>query len=331
MRKIVICLYLFVIMLSTAAGVAHAQDRNSVTGFVFDQNRRPASEVYVELLNDFYAVMSRVRVQGTGMYQFQGLPQGNYYIRISAAGTDFEEQTKSVSLVPLSVVQGRGIASEQVDFNLKLKKRRGETATGSPGVVFAQTVPEQAKTLFESGVQDLSAKNDEAGLDKIKKSLEAFPDYFLALDRLGNEYVLRGHYQAGYLLLAKATTINPKSFTSVFGRGLAEFRLGNTDQAVASFAKSVELNKGSANGFLWLGIARHSSKKLPEALTALTKADELSGGTSAEVHWQLARVYKDQGKFARAADELELFLKFKPDAHNVSEIQSMVASLRRKS
>ncbi len=330
MRKNLRLLCLSFLLLAATNSVAYSQDRNSITGFVFDENRRPASQVYVELLNDYYVLVSRTRVQGSGQYHFQGLPAGNYNVRIVNAGTDYEEQTRSVSLIPLSVVQGRGIASEQVDFNLKVKKPHG-AATAAPSVVFAQAVPDAAKALYEAGLQDLAVKSDAAGLDKIKKSIEAFPDYFLALDKLGNEYVMRGHYEAAFALLSKAVIVNPRSFNSTFYRGLAEFRLGLKDRAVESFRKSVVLNKASANGHLWLGIALHSSNKLSDALTSMLKANELADGVSAEVHWQLARVYKDQQKFAKAADELELFLKFKPDAHNVSEIKGMVSTLRKKS
>ena len=62
----------------------------------------------------------------------------------------------------------------------------------------------------------------------------------------------------------------------------------------------------------------------------IEKAGELAGNTSADVHFQLAKVYTDQRKYALAADALEMFLKYRPDAQNVSEIKEMVASLRKK-
>ncbi len=308
-----------------------AQDRNSISGFIFDETRRPVAQVYVELLNDFYSTVARVRTQGTGMYSFAGLPQGRYNIKVLSGGTDYEEQTQSVSLVPLSVIQGRGIASEQVDFYLKTKRQKNAGLSAAPGVVFGQDVPDEAKTLYESGVNDLSDKKDvAAGLDKIKRSIELFPDYFLALDRLGTEYVMRGYYEPAYVLLTKAIAVNPRSFTSTFGLGLAEFRLGQTDPAIALFKKAIEMDKASANGHLWLGIALHTKNNLSAALASLLQANKLSGETSSEVHWQLARVYKDQKKYSMSADELELFLQYKPDAQNLNEIKQIISSLRLK-
>lgn len=333
MRKTILLLFLTLVLSSS---LAFAQNRNSVTGFVFDESRRPIpQQLYVELLNDLNVTFSRARIESSGMFSFRGLPNGNYYIRVLSSGTDYEEQTKSVSLIPVSAGRdpnGResGAAFEQVDFYLKRRKNAASAATAPPAVIFAQEIPPAAKSLYESGVQALADKNNAIGLEKIKQSIEAFPDYFLALERLGTEYVMAGQYEAAHVLLSKALQINPKSFNSSFGKGLAEFRLGHTDLAIVSFRNSLELNKASPNGHLWLGIALHAKANFNDALKSLIKANELSEGTSAEVHWQLARVYKDQKNFPKAADELELFLKYKPDAHNVSEIKEIVSSLRKK-
>ncbi len=305
---------------------SNAQNVNRINGFVFDEARRPVGQLWVELLDEGYAMLRRARTNPTGLYSFAGLSAGQYTVRVLTVGTNFQSQSLSVSF---SNVAGARVGVEQVDFYLRETKQKGQNPSSPPGVVFAQNVPEKAKSLFDSGVSDLENKN-ETGLVKIKESIEAFPEYFAALDRLGNEYLQRGHYQAAYVLFTKAIGVNPKSFSSHFGLGLSEFRLSHPDLAVKSLTKAVELDGNSINANLWLGIALHGTKAYDKALASLLKADELSGGTAGEVHWQLARVYKDQGKFAKAADELELYLKFKPDAENADEIKNIVASLRKK-
>lgn len=311
---------------------APGQGRNTITGFVFDDSRRPARDIFVELRNDFGSTVARTRVNGSGMYQFTSLPQGTYQIKIVNTTTNYEEQTKSVSLIPLSVVQGAGMASEHVDFHLKLRAAQGSPSQkqAPPEVIFAQAVPAPAKALYEAGLQDLAAKKDADGLRKVKESIELFPDYYDALDKLGTDYVLRGHYEAAFVLFTKAVSVNPRSFSSTFGLGLAQYRLKMVDKAIATFEKASEINKNSANSHLWHGIALHAAKKLPEALATLLKAGELTGNTSAEVYFQLAKVYTDQKKYAMAADSLELFLKYRPDAQNTSQIRELVASLRKK-
>src|SRR5688572_32277981 len=77
-----------------------AQNQNSVTGFVFGENRMPLSRVYVELQTDVYSTYSRTQTNGTGMYTFRGIPTGNYFVKVLPHGTDYGEQSRSLSLMP---------------------------------------------------------------------------------------------------------------------------------------------------------------------------------------------------------------------------------------
>ncbi len=311
--------------------VTYSQNRNSITGFVFGDSRTPVARVYVELQTDFYSMVARAQTNGSGMYTFSGLPAGLYTVKVLTSGTDYEEQSKSVSLVPVSVIQGRGSVFEQVDFYLKVRPRRGSGPLASPGVLFAQDVPAEAKRLYEAGLEDLKDNgNENEAFTKLKRSIEIYPDYYYALDRLGNEYVMRGFYEPAIILLSKAIKINPRSFSSTFGLGLAEYRLNRIDQALEHFKSSVKIEKDSANGHLWMGISLHSKNNLTAALDSLLQANKLSKETVPEVHWQLARVYKDLKRYRESADELELYLKYRPDAANAAEIRKIVQVLRAK-
>ncbi len=306
------------------------QGRNSITGFVFGEARTPLSEVHVELLDDFYVTISRVKTNGSGLFAFRGLPDGLYNVKVLSYSADYEGQTRSVSLVGLSVIPGRGSVNEQIDFYLKAKRSTNAGPLATPGVVFAQEIPDGAKKLYETGIEDLRNKKENEGFDKLKKALELFPDYFLALDRLGTEYVVRGHYTPAFVLLTKAVEVNPRSFSSLFGLGLASYRLQQVDKAIENLRRATDIYNKSANAYLWLGIAFHQNKNLPQAETSLIQANKLSKGESAEIHWQLARLYKEQKRFRESADELELFLKYKPKAEDVEKIKQMIVTLRQK-
>lgn len=306
------------------------QDKNSITGFVFNEYRKPLPDAYVELLNDLNVMMFRTKTNGSGLYTFRGLPSGIYNVKVLHYGVDYEGQTRSVSLVGLSIIPGSGSVSEQVDFYLKAKKKTNAGPLAAPGVIYAQEVPDNAKRLYEAGIEDLSNKKENEGFDKLKKAIEAFPNYFLALDRLGTEYVVRGYYAPAFVLLTKATEVNPRSFSSTFGLGLALYRLQQYDKAIENLRRATEIYNKSPDAYLWLGISLHQNKNLSQAETALTQANKLSEGKSAEIHWQLARLYKDQNRLGESADELELFLKYKPDAENAEKIKEMIKFLRQK-
>lgn len=309
----------------------YAQTSNSITGFVFNSNRQPVPEVYVELQNDMYSVLARTKTTASGFFAFRGLRDGTYNVKILPLGTDYQEQARSVSLVSFSTVRGMGAISEQVDFYLQLRKdKNGGETLGAPGVVFAQNIPDDARKFYEEGVKLLDEKKETEGFESLKKALEIFPDYFLALDKLGTEYVLRGFYQPSYDLLSKAVRINPKSFTSTFGLGLAQYRLREYNEAEKTLKMATQLDGESANGHLWLGIILHQNGKLAESEKSLLFANKLTDGKADEVHFQLARLYSDQKRYKDAANELELFLKYSPNARDKEKIQETIQKLRQK-
>jgi tetratricopeptide (TPR) repeat protein len=303
------------------------QNTNSVSGFIYNESRAPVANVYVELQSDFFATVGRTRTQGSGRFTFNGLPPGQYYLKVITSGTDYEEQSKSFTLMAIS---GRAAYAEQIDFYLKSRKDRGNSPTAAPGVVFLQDVPPESQALYEAAIQDLEAKNEKAGFDKLKRALEIFPDNYAALDRLGTEYVTRGHYEAAFVLLTKALAVNKRSFTSTMGLGHTLFRLGENDMALKQFKAAAEIDPSSPGGPLWTGIVQNAKKNNREALRSLLKANDLSSGNWAEVHWQLARVYKDLNEFQKSADELELYLKSQPNVKNGDEVRQMIEVLRKK-
>lgn len=305
---------------------------SSITGFVFSGSRTPVPEVYVELLGELNSTISRTKTNGAGFYSFRGLREGRYIVKVLTYGTTYEEQSRSVSLIGISAVPGRGGgANEQADFYLQTRKLANVGPLAAPGVIFVQEIPENAKDLYEEGVTLLQNGKEKEGFEKLKQALEIFPTYFLALDRLGTEYVVRGYYRPAYVLLTKALEINSRSFSSKFGLGLAQFQLKEVEKSIDTLKQAIAIYDESVSAYMWLGVALHEDKKLTEAQTALLQANKLSKGKSAEVHWQLARLYSGQNRYSEAADELELFLKYKPDAPEAEKVKETVKTLRQKS
>jgi tetratricopeptide (TPR) repeat protein len=207
-------------------------------------------------------------------------------------------------------------------------------------VVFAQTVPDAARKLYQQGVVYLREKKEKEGLDNMRQALELFPNYYDALDRLGAEYAMRGvdasgklntaYLQAGGALLMKAVEVNPRGYTSVFGLGWTQYHLGLTDQAIESLRTATTLYGKGADAHLWLGKALRRASKLDQAESAFKRANELTEGKSAEVHWQMAALYGDQKRYRESADELELFLKMQPKGKgNEAEVERVRALIRQ--
>jgi len=311
------------------------QGRNSISGSVFGESGRPITDVYVELLNDVGSTISRAKTSGGGRYSFYNLPNGQFQIRALPYGTDYLEQTQAVSLIPVSALPGSGAVSQQVDFYLRINVKAIAGPLYAPGTIFVQEVPMAAKNLYDKGVAELKDKKESEGFNSLRRSLEIFPTYFDALDRLGTEYAVRGHqdkryFEAAHVLLSKAIEINPRSASSSFGLGFSQYHLGLVDQSIESLQRAVTNYNKSINGYLWLGIALKRAGKLDQAETALKRASEFSKGKEADAHWHLAQLYSDQKRYAEAVSELELLLKNKPDARDAEKIRQLVVKLKEK-
>jgi len=315
--------------------LAIPQGRNSISGIVFGESRTPVVDTYVQLLDENGTTITQTRTNGSGRFAFYGLSNGRFKVKVFPVGTDYMEQVQEVQLSPVSAIPGSGGDNQQIDFYLRLREGANRGPFGVPGAIFAQEVPDAAKKFYDLGVSELRQKNEAAGFENLKKALDVFPNYFLALDRLGTEYAARGrtnpsYFEAARILLTKALEVNPRSFSSMFGLGFTQYHQGMIKEAVDNLERAITVYNDSPNAYLWLGIAEKRVGKLVQAEASFKRANELSKGKEPDVHWQLGGLYNDQKRYAEAAAELELFLKTKPDARDADKIKQLIAQLKQK-
>ena len=311
--------------------------RSVITGTVFVEAHRPIADIWVELQDDFNSTLARVKTDASGRFTFSNLLNGNYRLRVLPYGTDYKEQIQEVTLVSVSVITGRPGADRQViDIYLKRNERApvGPFAVG-PRSIFVQEVPAAAQQHYESGVRFLSEKKEKEGFNSLKRSLEIFPTYYLALDRLGGEYAMRGskdrsYWLAAMVLLEKAVEVNPRGVSSVFGLGWTQYQLGLNAQAVKNMELAASLNNKAPDAFLWLGKAQLRVAAVDKAEAAFKQANLLTKGKVAEIHLLLARLYSRQKRYGEAADELELYLKTQSDSSDDVKIQELIKQMRIK-
>lgn len=232
------------IFLSNARDI-NAQPGNSISGYVFGFERQSVSDINVELLDELSRTVGRDRTDSSGHYFFHGIGSGRFQVRVMPFGTDYEEQIQEVEIVNIirQTASGEtrvsGFSNEQRDFYLKLRKgiQLGRTAA-----IFVQDIPEPAKKLYDAAILNLNNKKEAQGLENLKSALEIFPKYYLALERLGNEYVRLGHFEAARILLAIAVDVNPRGFKSWYGLAYSLYSLKKTTEGAKAIQTAVELN-----------------------------------------------------------------------------------------
>jgi tetratricopeptide (TPR) repeat protein len=319
----------FIVMLVAVSAVF---GQSTISGNVYDKQRNPLSAVDVELLNDLYQTIKRARTDSTGKYEFNGLNNGRFYVRVFAFQYDLEDQTQEVEINTQNIRGGQGSGFFLADFYLL--PRKGGLADAELSVVFAQEVPAEAKRLYEQAMSEFSKNKPDNAISTLAEAVKIFPNYFLALQRLGRELYLRGQYQESLHFSFKAVEINPKSAASLFYLGSAFHKLGK-DYFQASYTvlnKAIVLAPNSVQ-ILWaLGKAERSLGKLADAEKHLQQAKKLSKSPIPEIHKELAELYgNDLKKFKEAADELELYLKASnPNEAETKKVKAIISNLREK-
>lgn len=313
------------------------QGGNSIGGHVYDPSHRPVAQVRVELLDEVDSVLATTRTDGTGHYVFRSLSAGTFQVRVLTDGTNYASQTERVTITnfsrrtPSGGTAISGAEYVQKDFTLRLREDASTSPTGPAGTVFAQNVPDEARRIYEKAVADLDGgKNEEQGLAGLKKAIDLFPNYYLALERLGNEYARRNQFESARLVLTRAVEINPSGQRSQYLLGVTLYRLKQFSAAIEPLRQSVALAPNSINSHMWLGLALLKDGQLDQAENHLKRAYALGGKRIPEVHMHLAQMYSNSKRYREAADELELFLKEAPDARDAENIKKLIKQLREK-
>lgn len=320
-----------VLLIYSISGFAQSSPRNSISGFVYDADRRPLPEVFVELQNDVYSTLKRVRTDGSGRFSFNGISSGVFKVKVLPYGTNYLEETQDVSIVNYTRTTPDNV---YLDIYLKLDKRKVNLNNSTvTGVVFAQNVPQDAQNYYKKALSQLEkGKETDIGFENLKKAIEIFPTYYDALNRLGVEYVQRSKFQEAVPYLIESIKVNQRSYSSFFALGLAAYNLKHMKEAAEAFRATTLINPSSVYAQLQYGMILRINGNLKEAEQVLLKAKSLDKNLDvSDISWQLALLYEKTNRFNEAADELERYLQLQPDAPNIRQIQTLISQLRSKS
>ena len=307
-----------------------AQGNNSITGFIQDAERDPIPQATVELSDDFHRMVARTTTDGAGRYAFYRLALGRYSIRVSLLGSNYEEQTADVEIISAARSSSSSETMQQ-NFRLRQKINDPQASRSVKGVIFAQDIPPEAKKLYEKGLSDLKAKRTDQGIDALEDALRIFPTYYLALEKLGEEYIAQQKFKEAVDIFTTATETNSRGYNSHYGLAYSLFQLQKFVAALAAADKAIEINSSSVNGLFLRGVILKQLSRYEEAVESLNKAKNKSSTPFPDIHWQLSLIYTNNlKKYLAAADELELFLKAKPNYADADKVRDLIKKLRAK-
>jgi tetratricopeptide (TPR) repeat protein len=306
---------------------------NVISGAVFDKQGTPVASVDVELLDEYYRLLQRMRTDSVGRYSFGGLNNGNYTVKVLPFQYDLEDQSVYIEVAAISARPGDP-GSSYINQDFYLQPKKGGLRYAELSVVFAQEVPKEAEKTYKKAIGNLSGKRADEGLNQLREALKIFPDYYLALYRLGHELILKKEYGEAVQVFIKAGEINPKSASAFYYVGYALYNLGRDydKAAVRSLNHAYTLAPASVQILWLLGKVERDMGKYSEAEKHLLQAKKIALNKIPEIHEELYKLYReDLKKYREAADELELYLKASrlKDAEE-KKVKKVIGELREK-
>ncbi|MFN2530809.1 MAG: tetratricopeptide repeat protein [Pyrinomonadaceae bacterium] len=267
-----------------------------------------------------------------GSFAFKNLEPGRYTVTVDS-GKDYETVTESVYIDDLRSRNMAGPGPPPRTFNLPiyLQPTRKELS-GVPGVIDARlsNVPESARNLYDKAIE--AENNGDVGkaIDALKQALSLYPDFFLALNELGVQYLKLGQMDKAIESLTAAMKLAPDDFRPQLNYGIALLNQGRFAKAEIQLRGALKKNDAVPTAHMYLGIALAVQRKLEEAERELINAIRSKSLETGLAHRYLGGVYIEKRDYKRAADELEAYLKMIPNARDAEATKTKIREFRNK-
>jgi tetratricopeptide (TPR) repeat protein len=302
---------------------AQSSTGNTIKGKVRTQSGRPLANVLVELQTGTGGTIAQTVTSNEGDYLFGSLAGASFLLVVR----DSYHQPYSERVELTRTATTRPGETRYVDVTLTPLP---SPSTHPPGEIFQQDVPGIAVDLYKKGTKLVAERKSTEGMTAFRKAIAAFADYFDAHFAIAVELLRLGRYDESITELETARRINSRDSRLYHTFGLVLFQQKKYALAAAAFRTVAQMDSTNAEARLMRGAALIEIGSLEAAEYELNRADLISRQGLAMVHIHLARIYEKRGQNARAAKELEAYLRMNPRAENAEAIREATKRLRAK-
>jgi Tfp pilus assembly protein PilF len=327
-------------MLCLSASATVRQQGNSIQGKVSNSAGKHMSQIIVEIETGNGQPVETIVTNNEGDFSVSGLTGTSYIVVIRQV--DYEPISDHVDFVRTVDADAPG---ERRTLQITLVPKGRVAPLPSNRIVSGQNVPKAAREALDRALKFAKDNKSEETIASLKEAIKAYPDYSDAHLLLAGEFLKADRLDESIAEYEEARKVNPKDDRVYLGFGQVLIKQKKFALAVGVLGEAARLNPGDAKILMMSGTAllEHAlatnpaqskeaaaerEKSFGLAEDAFLKAFDLSGKRMAAVHLQLARLYEKKGERARAADELEQYLKMSPDDKKADAIRAAIKTLR---
>lgn len=305
--------------------------RHIIQGRIYyPSGRRSDSRLKIKLKN-FNSGELSVFSDPNGSFSFKGLDPGSYTV-IVEAGDAYETASQTVYIDTDGTNTRRGVPLPPVsriytvDISLQLKPAE-MAKIGVVNAVLA-AVPTGARALYLKGVESAQADDNAKAIEQLKAAIAIYPQFPLALNALGVSYLRVGEIDKAAEAFKSAVDLSPEDFQPRLNYGIALLNQRRFADAEEQLRTTLVKNNDAPTAHMYLGIVLAIERKLDEGEKELRLA---LASNSPEVflsHRYLAGIYLERHENARAAEELESYLKQVPKASDADMLRRKIKELK---
>ena len=268
------------------------------------------------------APMATIYAESQGVFEFQELPAGTYYL-------EFEADRRRFQTVQETVQVYRGMPSI---LTVTLRPIGTTPDNSKPNAIsvaeLKEKVPEKAQKEFDKA-SDAGAqgKTDEA-ITHLRKAISIHPTFIRAHNDLGTYLLGQGNLDEAEEEFRKALTLDPNAFNPLLNLGIVLVHKHSFIEAADRLTKALTMEPNSPAAHLYAGLAFLATDKTDAAETNLKAAYSLGGPKYGVALYHLGQLYMNRGDRAAALKSFEEYLSVVPDAQNAQQVRKLITMLR---
>lgn len=287
---------------------------------------KPAARVKVKI-SGMTGLNIEVQTDDQGRYQFFNIPNGRY--RLTAYHPADPTSTSDATEADTSRSSGNRLI-----VHLYIRPKPTTKPESKPGIVSlaeaTQRIPNEAKKVYEQGVKLKADKKLDQALKSFTRAVEIFPEYFQALAGRGEVHIAQNQSAIAAEDFSRALQLNENYEPALRGAGYCKLEQQQFEDAIKYLERAIAVEPNVVDSHLFLGIANLSLNRREAAERALRQALKLDAALAVTAHIYLADMYARQQQYLEAADELQIYLKARPNAPNAAKLKVTEAELRAR-
>ncbi len=287
----------------------------------------PDQRIRVVLELSTGGIAQEVFSDSVGNFEFRSMPSNSYRVVVPSDHQNFETATETVEVY--------GTFSRTFMVQVYLKEKTDDMFMKTKDKVLTvaemQEVPKPAKKLYEQGLKRVRESKPAEAIKQFEEALKVFPDYLLALNKMGEQYMAMDQADKAEATFDRALAVNAKYPLARINLGILMVKSKRFPQAIENLEEANRLDESYPMAHLYLGLAL-MDKEQPEidrAEKELTRAVETGGRDFSYVRLHLFNLNLRRQNLGKAITQLEAYLKEAPESPNAPLVREKLGQLKK--